>query len=155
LTDAPANPGPLPPPPPARGHGCLWGCLIAVLIVVAAAVGGVFYLKWFMTNGFKNDAGLKAVMQTVNANPTARSVLGGDIKLDSITSVNISNTFSAGEHAHYILVVTGSKASGTLEAAVQVMHGKATILALALTGPDGHRYDLSDGAPQAPPDTSI
>ncbi len=46
MTDI-AAPGPLPPPPPRSGHGCLWGCLIAGLIAIVAVVGAFSYLGWY------------------------------------------------------------------------------------------------------------
>ena len=150
MSDA-ATPGPLPPPQQRGGHGCLWGCLIAVLIVVAMLVVGFGYMGWFVVNGFKDDATLKTVIQSVNANRTARSVLGDDIKVAGVSSVNINDTLGTGKHASYVVTVKGTKASGTLEATVDVAHGKTTIEILVLTGPDGHRYDLSDGPQTAPP----
>jgi cytochrome oxidase complex assembly protein 1 len=154
LSEAPATPGPLPPPPARSGHGCLWGCLIAVLIVAAMLVVGVGYMGWFFVNGFKDDATLKTVMVRVNADQTARAVLGDDIKVEGISSVNINDTLATGKHADYVVTVKGTKATGTLAADVEVVHGKTTIEMLVLTGPDGHRYDLSGASQTAPPNNN-
>lgn len=155
MTDAPATPGPLPPPPRSGGHGCLWGCLIAVLIVVAAAVAGFSYLGWFWTQGFKHDVALQAVVDVLNVDHTARAVLGDGIRVTSVSSFSIESNLS-GKHENFIATVAGSKASGQITAEVHSgPTGKTAIGALVLTGPDGHRYDLSESAPQAPPNNSI
>jgi hypothetical protein len=156
LSDAHAAPGPLPPPPPRGGHGCLWGCLIAVLIVAAAVIGSCSYLGWFWTTGFKNDASLKTVVAVLNADPAARAVLGDHIKITEVSSFSIESNLS-GRHESFVAAVTGSKASGQIATEVNsTPNGKANIISLVLTGPDGHRYVLTGAQPQAPPsDTSI
>jgi hypothetical protein len=154
LSDAPATPGPLPPPPRAGGHGCLWGCLIAVLIVAAALIAGFSYLGWFWTSGFKNDAALHSVVADLNANQTARSVLGDGIAVDGVSTFSIESNLS-GKHESFVATVKGSKASGQIATEVNVERGKTTIVVLTLTGPDGRKYNLSGASQQAPHDTSI
>jgi hypothetical protein len=155
LSDAHAAPGPLPPPPPRGGHGCLWGCLIAVLIVAAAVIGSCSYLGWFWTTGFKNDASLQAVVAVLNVNPTARAVLGDGIKVTGVSTFAIESNLS-GKHESFVAAVSGSKASGRISTEVNsAPNGKANIVTLLLTGPDGRQYNLT-GVQQVPPtDTSI
>jgi len=150
LTD---TPGPLPPPPPRSGHGCLWGCGIAAFIVVAALVGTFSYLGWYLYSGFKNDTTLKTVMTTVNADQTARAALGDNIVVTSVSSTSINSSTETGTTASYIAHVKGSRAEGTLEATVVTQHKVRRITILVLTGPDGRRYNLT-GPPHVP-DTSI
>jgi hypothetical protein len=150
LTD---TPGPLPPPPPRSGHGCIWGCGIAALIVVAAVVGTFSYLGWYLYSGFKNDTTLQMVMTTVNAEQTARSVLGDSIVVTSVSSTEINSSTETGTTASYVAHVKGSRAEGTLEATIVTHHKVRHITMLILTGPDGRRYDLTD--PPHAPDTSI
>ena len=149
MSDAPATPGPLPPPPRSGGHGCLWGCLIAVLIVVALFVVGFGYLGWFWASGFKDDAGLHAVAVTLNADPTARSVLGDGIAVEGVSSFSLNSNLS-GKHESFVATVKGAKAAGQITTELDIAHGKTSIITLILTGPDGHQYNLAGGAQQAP-----
>ena len=55
-------PGSAPPPYyPKRGNGCLWGCLILVLLLVIPPVllGG--YGAWFLYDGYKRSPVLRLV----------------------------------------------------------------------------------------------
>ncbi|MEI9991280.1 MAG: cytochrome c oxidase assembly factor Coa1 family protein [Rhizomicrobium sp.] len=148
MTDI-AAPGPLPPPPPRSGHGCLWGCLIAGLIAIVAVVGAFSYLGWYFNNGFKDDATLKLVVATVNADPFARSVLGDDIAVTTVSSATVSTVAGSGTTASYIVHLKGSKAEGTLEATVVTHDNVSHVTSLVLTGPSGRRYDLN-APPQIP-----
>jgi hypothetical protein len=93
------------------------------------------------------------VITTVNADQTARAVLGDNIEVTSVSSTSIESTIETGTTASYVAHVKGSRAEGTLEATVVTQHKVRHITILVLTGPDGRRYDLA-GPPHAP-DTSI
>ncbi|HEY0105372.1 MAG TPA: cytochrome c oxidase assembly factor Coa1 family protein [Rhizomicrobium sp.] len=144
------TPGPLPPPPRA-GHGCLWGCLTAALIALAAVVGGFSYLGWYVGGGFKDDPGLHMAMARVNADPTARAILGDGIAIAGVSGTAFSDDLAAGKRSDYVVRLKGSRGEGTLAVTIVTRGGARRITALTLTGPDGSRYDLDHPA-QAPPD---
>jgi hypothetical protein len=156
LSDTAATPGPLPPPPHrSAGGGCLWGCLFGALIAIAAVVGGYSYLHWYLFNGFKNDSTLQVVMARVNRDALARSVLGDDIAVTSLSGTSINSQLGSGTTASYVAQVKGTKAQGTISATTVTQDHNIRITALTLTGPDGHVYDLLGGGQQAPPSDSI
>lgn len=152
MTDAShATPGPLPPPPP-RSHGCLWGCLIAALIAILAIVGVVSYTGWYFYNGFKNDPALHAVMGTVNGDQIARAVLGDNIQITNIEGSTINSDLNTGKTVTYVAHLKGSKGEGTLNVTIETPNGGNTrVTVLMLTGPDGHKYDLTSADTRAPP----
>ena len=66
-----------PPPatpyyPPRRSHGCLWGCLILLLIFVLppALLGG--YGAWFLWDGYRHSPVLRVVNELVREDGMAR-----------------------------------------------------------------------------------
>ena len=143
-----ATPGPLPPPPRSN-HGCLWGCLIAGGIALAAIIAAVSYGGWYLYSGFKNNATIIAVTLQVNANPTAVAVLGDKIMVTSLSNSSFNTTTETGTDEAYVAKVKGSKAEGTLSIKAKTPTGGTRhITELKLTGPDGRTYDLlrSEGA---------
>lgn len=152
MTDtAPATPGPIPPPPPRRSHGCLWGCLGAALLAIVVAGGAFGYLGWYLYSGFKSDATLQTVMRVVSGDQVARAVLGNDITVTNLESSSVNADLS-GKTNSYVAHLKGSKAEGTLSATVVTPHGgKSAITTLLLTGPDGHQYNLQTGGDGAVP----
>ena len=151
MTDAnQALPGPMPPPSRA-GHGCLWGCLIAAVIAVAAILGAISYGGWWLYSGFKNDPTLHVVMETLNANQIARSVLGDDIAIVDLESSNFSTDTTNGTHASYVAHLRGSKGNGLLAVTVDTGARNSRITSMVLTGPDGRTYDLATPLPTVPP----
>jgi hypothetical protein len=151
-----------PPPyyPPRRGHGCLWGCLIIILVLALPPMllGG--YGAWFLYNGYKQSPVLRVVSELVREDGMAQQVLGTGAV---VTGVN-GNVFSwmPGSVRHdYDVTLEGPKGQGRL-AVTSHQSGFETpkLDSAILTGPDGHRYDLlkhqqlpDDGATR--PDTSI
>lgn len=148
-----AMPGPIPPPPPRSGHGCLWGCLIAVVIAIAAIVGAVSYGGWWLYSGFKSDPTLHVVLTTVNADQTARSVLGDNIEITNLESSSVSEDLATGKHASYVAHLRGTRGEGSLAVTVDVRDGRTHITSMTLTGPDGRSYDLTHPQSLAPPDS--
>ncbi len=63
MTLAPSS---APPPnyPPRRGHGCLWGCLVLLIILAIppTLIGG--YGAWFLWQGYRRDPVLRVVAKT-------------------------------------------------------------------------------------------
>ena len=140
-----------PFPPRGSGHGCLWGCLIAGVIAIAAVVGAMSYGGWWLFSGFKNDPTLHTVMETVNADQIARAVLGDNIEITSLSSSSFNSDTATGTHASYVARVKGSKGEGTLAITADTLSGRTHITSIVLTGPDGSTYDLSTSRPEVPP----
>src|SRR5690348_14150611 len=113
MADTHATPGPLPPPPPRR-HGCLYGCLIAVGIFIAAAIGGGFYLYYYLNHAVKDAPTVKAAIVQVNGDEAARSVLGDNIEVTGASSFNASSDLATGSKESYTVHVKGSKGEGEL-----------------------------------------
>jgi hypothetical protein len=140
-----------PPPKPHRS-GFLWGCLTPIIIVGLLIVGGIGYVAYYMTNGYKNDPSVQSVLASVQSNPTARVVLGDNIVI--VGTPGYSWAYNNGVHtATYTLTVKGSLAQGTANAAVTIVNTQTHINILTLTGPDGKTYNLIGTGP-VPPSTS-
>jgi hypothetical protein len=61
---------------PPRNNGCLWGCLILLLILCLPPVllGG--YGAWFLYDGYKRNPVLRVVGELVRTDGMAQQVLG-------------------------------------------------------------------------------
>jgi hypothetical protein len=152
LTDAGhASPGRYPPAPYRSGHGCLWGCLIAVLIALGVFAVAISYSGWWLTSGFKSNKTLHFVVETINSEQIARAVLGDNIRIVDLQSSSISSDTTTGTHEAFVARVQGSKAEGTLNVTVETRSGNSRITSMILTGPDGSTYDLTISRPLAPP----
>ncbi len=137
-----ATPGPLPPPPRSN-HGCLWGCLIAGGIALAAIIAAVSYGGWYLYSGFKHNETIIAVTLQLNTNSTARAVLGDKIEVTNLSNSSFNTTTETGTDEAYVAKVKGSKAEGTLSIKAKTPPGGTRhITELKLTGPDGRTYDL-------------
>ena len=146
--------------PPRRSNGCLWGCLILLLIFVLppALLGG--YGAWFLYDGFRHSPVLTVVNELVREDGMARQVLGEDAVVTGVDG----NVFSwmPGKTSHaYEVTLEGPKGEGHLAVtAHQPSFGPPTLDSAILTGPDGRRYDLikhrelQDEGPSRP-DSSI
>jgi hypothetical protein len=139
-----AMPAPSSPPQPyapKRGHGCLWGCLIAMLLVALPFILAGGYGAWFLWEGYKRDPVLRVVGEMVREDGMARQALGDNV---TITGVE-SNYFSGmpGETSNaYEVTLEGSKGQGRLSVTAHDGRGKPVLDSAILTGPDGRRYDL-------------
>ena len=140
-----------PLPTRGSGHGCLWGCLIAAVIAIAAVVGAMSYGGWWLFSGFKNDPTLHTVMDTVNGDRIAHAVLGDNIEITSLASSSFNSDTTTGTHASYVARVKGSKGEGTLAITADTVSGRTRITSIVLTGPDGSTYDLTTSRPEVPP----
>lgn len=140
-----------PFPPTRSGHGCLWGCLIAALIAIAAIVGAMSFSGWWLYSGFRNDPALHAVMETVNGDRIAHAVLGENIEITSLASSSFNSDTTTGKHASYVARVRGSKGEGTLSITVDTVSGRTHVTAIVLTGPDGSTYDLTTSQQRTTP----
>ena len=145
--------------PPRRSHGCLWGCLIVLLIIVLppAFLGG--YGAWFLWDGYRHSPVLRVVNELVREDGMARQVLGEDAVVTGVDG----NVFSwmPGKTSHaYEVTLEGPKGEGHLAVTSHTGLSGLKLDSAILTGPDGHRYDLikhqqlpDDGITR--PDTSI
>jgi hypothetical protein len=117
MTDAHATPGPVPPPPPRR-HGCLYGCLIAVGIFLLAAIGGGYYLYYYLNHAVKDAPTVKAAIVQLDNDQAARAVLGDNIEVTGASSFNASSDLATGSKESYTVHVKGTKGEGdyTIEA---------------------------------------
>lgn len=140
-----------PFPPTGSGHGCLWGCLIAAVIAIAAVVGAMSYGGWWLISGFKNDPTLHIVMDKVNGDRIAHAVLGDNIEITSLASSSFNSDTATGTHASYVARVKGSKGEGTLAITADTVSGRTHVTSIVLTGPDGSTYDLTTSLPEPTP----
>ena len=115
MTDAAhATPGPVPPPPPHRRHGCLWGCLIAVGIFLLCAIGGGYYLYYYLNHAVKDTPTVKAAIVLVDNDQAARALLGDNVEVTGATSFSSSSDLATGSKESYVVHVKGSKGEGEL-----------------------------------------
>ena len=115
MTDAShAEPGPLPPPPARRHHGCLWGCLIAVGIFVLLAIGGGFYAYYYLNHAVKDTPTVKAAIVRVDNDPAARALLGDNVEVTGASSFSSSADLATGSKESYVVHVKGTKGEGDL-----------------------------------------
>ena len=156
-------PSSAPPPgyaPAKRNNGCLWGCLIVLLVFLLPPVllGG--YGAWFLYDGFRGNPVLRVVSELVREDGMARQVLGSGAVVAGVEG-NVFSWVPGRSTDSYQVLLQGPKGEGHL--AVTAHHstfGPPSLDSAILTGPDGRRYDLihhrrlpDDGA--AHPDTSI
>ena len=136
------------PPPPRRGHGCLWGCLAVIVIVsLPAVIGG-----WFFWHGYRYDPALQTATDLLRHDGTAHLVLGDDIRVTGVENRNFSFALGLYSQNKYTVDLEGSRGSGTLDIDSHTDQGGVKIDSLRLTGPDGRRYDLLNHSllPSAP-----
>jgi hypothetical protein len=143
-----------------RGNGCLWGCLILLLIFLLPPVllGG--YGAWFLYDGYRRNPVLRVVGELVRRDGLARQVLGPGAVVAGVEG-NVFSWVPGKSTDSYQVLLEGPKGEGHL--AVIAHHstfGPPSLDSAILTGPDGQRYDLilhrhlpDDGT--ARPDTSI
>jgi hypothetical protein len=157
---APASAPPPYYPPQKRGNGCLWGCLILLLILCLPPILAGGYGAWFLYDGYKRSPVLRLVGELVRDDGMAEQVLGTGAVVTGVNG-NVFSWVQGMASDSYEVTLEGPKGEGHL--AVMAHHttfGPPKLDSAILTGPDGHRYDLlthqqlpDDGA--ARPDTSI
>lgn len=152
-------PAPAQYPPPKR-NGCLWGCLILLLILALPPVllGG--YGAWFLYDGYKRNPVLRVVGELVRTDGLAQQVLGYGATVTEVEG-NVFSWIPGRLGNDFEVMLEGPKGEGHL--AVRSHHkafGPPVLDSAILTGPDGRRYDLlkhqrlpDDGIVR--PDTSI
>jgi hypothetical protein len=151
-----------PPPyyPPRRSNGCLWGCLILVLILALPPILAGGYGAWFLYDGYKRNPVLRVVGELVRSDGMAQQVLGSGAAVTGVAG-NYYSWMPGTTSNAYDVTLEGPKGQGRLAVtAHQTGFGQPKLDSAILTGPDGRRYDLlrhqqlpDDGT--ARPDTSI
>jgi len=149
-----------PQQPQKRGNGCLWGCLIVMLIFALPPVllGG--YGAWFLYQGFHQNPVLRVVGELVRDDGLARQVLGPDAVVTGVEG-NVFSWMPGKASDSYEVLLEGPKGEGHLAVTThQPSFGPPTLDSAILTGPDGRRYDLIKhrqllGDRTEPPDSSI
>lgn len=154
-TTMPAPASPQAPYPPRRSNGCLWGCLIVILIPFLSAllIGG--YTSWFLNYGYRRDPVLRLVGELVREDGTAQAVLGEPITIAGLEGNYFSWMPGSSRHA-YAVTLEGPRGEGHLAVTSHQDVGGPRLDSAILIGPDGRRYDLlQDGRKPDTPDTSI
>ena len=142
MTLAPSSAPPPAYPPPRRGHGCLWGCLILLLILALppVVIGG--YGAWFLWDGYRRDPVLRMVSELVRSDGLAEQALGVGPEVTGVEG-NMFSWMPGGASHAYVVTLEGPKGEGHLAVTSHQSGLKAWKLDSAiLTGPDGRRYDL-------------
>lgn len=148
-----------PPPyyPPRRSNGCLWGCLIVLLIFLLPAILAGGYTGWFLWDGYKRVPVLRVAGELVREDGMAQQVLGHGAVITGVEG-NYFAWMPGQSESAYDLALQGPKGRGRLSVTA---HNATQLDSAILTGPDGRRYDLlkhqalpsDDGTTR--PDTSI
>jgi hypothetical protein len=146
--------------PPRRGHGCLWGCLIVILILVIPPLLAAGYGAWYLWHGYRQDPVLRLAGELVREDGMAEQVLGYGAVVTGIEG-NIFSWMPGLASDSYEVALQGPKGPGHLS--VSAHHsglGPLKLDSAILTGPDGKRYDLLKhqalpGEGQGAPETSI
>ncbi len=139
---APSSAPPPSYPPQKRGNGCLWGCLILILLLVLppALLGG--YGAWFLYDGYRRNPVLRLVGELVRQDGLAQEALGPGAIVAGVEG-NFFSWVPGRTSDSYQVLLEGPKGEGHL--AVTAHHstfGPPSLDSAILTGPDGRRYDL-------------
>ena len=143
---------------PRRGNGCLWGCLIAVLVLFLPFLLAGGYGAWFLWDGYKRDPVLRVVGGLVREDGMAQQVLGSGAVITGVEANSFSWMPGTAKNA-YDVALEGPKGEGRLSVTAHSGLTGPQLETAILTGPDGRRYDLLKhqllpGSGSAP-DTSI
>jgi hypothetical protein len=159
MSIAPAPPPYYPPPnSQRRGNGCLWGCLIVLLIFSLPVIIGGGYTAWFLTNGYKANPVLRVVGELVREDGMAQQVLGRGAVVTGVEG-NYFSWMPGISRNGYEVALEGPRGEGHLAVTAHTAAGKVELDSAILTGPDGRRYDLLKHQPLpgggSAPETSI
>ena len=127
--------------PQRRSNGCLWGCLIVMLLASLPFILAGGYGAWFLWDGYRRDPVLRVAGELVRKDGMARQVLGNNITITGIES-NIFSWMPGEASTAYDVGLEGSKGNGRLSVTAHSGAGAPVLDSAILTGPDGRRYDL-------------
>src|SRR5437899_4018911 len=110
---APSSVPPSSYPSQKRGNGCLWGCLILLLIFALPPVllGG--YGAWFLYDGYRNNPVLRVVGELVREDGMAQQVLGPGAVVTGVEG-NVFSWVSGMTSDSYEVALQGPKGEGHL-----------------------------------------
>jgi hypothetical protein len=155
-------PGAAPPPyypPRRRGNGCLWGCLIVILLMFLPFLLAGGYGAWFWTEGYKRDPVLRVAGEMLRRDGMAQMAMGDGAVITGVDG-NYFSWMPGGSDSATVFSLEGAKGRGRLAVTAHTTAAGPRLDSAILTGPDGRRYDLlhhqvlpDDST--APPDTSI
>ncbi len=157
MTTAPGAPPPTYYYPRRNGSsGCLWGCLIALVLVSLPVILAGAWGVWMWTEGYKRDPTLRLAAELVKSDGLAQQVLGSGIVVRGVESDSFSWMPGMSRHS-YDLTLEGSRGEGDLEVTAHAGRDGPHLDSAILTGPDGRRYDLLKHQllPGSGPDNSI
>ena len=126
---------------PKRSNGCLWGCLIVMLLASLPFILAGGYGAWFVWDGYKRNPVLRVAGELVRSDGMARQVLGDGITITGVESNSFSWMPGQTDNA-YDVTLAGSKGEGRLSVTAHSGSGAPVLDSAILTGPDGRRYDL-------------
>ena len=139
-----AMPVPSAPPQsyaPKRRNGCLWGCLIAVLVLCTPVLLAGGYGAWFLWDGYKRDPVLRLVGELVREDGMAQQVLGHGAVITGVDGNYFSWMPGRADNA-YVVTLEGPRGRGRLAVSSHSGADGTKLDSAILTGPDGRRYDL-------------
>ena len=123
------------------GSGCMWGCLIVLVLLSLPVILGAGWGAWLWTSGYKRDPVLRLAAELVKSDGLAQQVLGSGITVKGVEADSFSWMPGASKHA-YDMTLEGSRAQGDLEVTAHADAAGPHLDSAILTGPDGRRYDL-------------
>jgi hypothetical protein len=130
-----------------RSHGCLFGCLGVLLIVMLPVIVSWGAGAWFLWQGFRTSPAIRTAIEMTQHDGLAQRVLGQPIVITGMEGNSFSFVAGIGARSSYVLRLEGPRGIGTLAVTSHMEAARAKIETLMLTGPDGQRYDLLHHAP--------
>jgi hypothetical protein len=136
-------PSSAPPPyyPPRRSNGCLWGCLIVLLLMFLPMIAAGGYGAWFFMDGYKRNPVLRVVGELARHDGMARQVLGEGAVVTGVAG-NYFSWMPGSTTNAYDVILDGPKGEGHLAVTSHSGFLGPKLDSAILTGPDGRRYDL-------------
>ena len=123
------------------GSGCMWGCLIVLVLLSLPVILGAGWGTWLWTSGYKRDPALRLAAELVKSDGLAQQVLGSGITVKGVESDGFLWMPGMSSHS-YDMQLEGSRAQGDLEITAHADAAGPHLDSAILTGPDGRRYDL-------------
>ena len=123
------------------GSGCMWGCLIVLVLLSLPVILGAGWGTWLWTSGYKRDPALRLAAELVKSDGLAQQVLGSGITVKGVESDGFLWMPGMSSHS-YDMQLEGSRAKGDLEITAHADAAGPHLDSAILTGPDGRRYDL-------------
>lgn len=123
------------------GSGCMWGCLIVLLLAALPVILAGGWGLWMWNEGYKRDPALRLAAELVKSDGLAQQVLGSGIRVTGVESDSFSWMPGSSRHS-YDMLLEGARAQGDLEVTAHADTAGPRLDSAILTGPDGRRYDL-------------